>query len=177
MIRETIFSVFWNAPDDIIAMTHGGEVPMEAFPKGIPSLAENGIANQLILASKARNDAGDAIGIFTEVEVFSKGDPFEVYSTLVLPGQGALVSYQTKSRSTLMEPFSRVLASGERWSGEMEVGMTTGPAPDGRGTIIAASGQFAGMTGFHQQSMTFYTITQTGSAGRARERFFLTRSG
>ena len=170
-----IVEVTWRAPDDIIAMTHGGEIPMQIIPPGIQSLAGTGIDQQLVMVVKVRDAQDRVVGMMTEIEIFSPGDRFEVYSTLVLPGRGALASYQTKSRSTLMKPFAEVLAGAETWSGELDIVMSKGPLADGRGRLIAATGEFDGCTGFHQQSITFTAISATGSVGVTRERFELVR--
>ena len=156
-------------------MTHGGEIPIQAIPPGIQSLARTGIDRQLVMVVKVRDAQDRVVGMMTEIEIFAPGDRFEVYSTLVLPGRGALASYQTKSRSTLMEPFAEVLAGAESWSGELDIVITKGPLADGRGQLIAATGAFEGATGFHQQSITFTAISATGSVGITRERFELAR--
>jgi hypothetical protein len=173
MQNKKIVEVFWTPPDDVIAMTHGGKIPMDIVPPGIQSLAGTPIAHQLLLTAKVRDSAGTIIGMMSEIEIFSNDDAFEVYLTLVLPGRGALASYQTKSHKTLMEPFEKVLRTTDKWTGEMTVVMTTGPEAGDRGRLIAATGEFAGMSGFHQQDMTFHTITRSGSMGRVRERFVL----
>jgi len=175
MPNQEIVEVFWTPPDDIIAMTHGGKIPMDIVPPGVQSLAGTPIENQLLLTAKVRDASGTIVGMMSEIEVFSNGDAFEVYLTLVLPGRGALASYQTKSHTTLMEPFERLLKTTDQWTGEMTVLMTTGPEVDNRARLIAATGEFAGMTGYHQQDMTFRTITRSGSAGTACERFVLWR--
>lgn len=175
-MAKEIVEVTWKAPDDIIAMTHGGEIPMHAIPPGIQSLAGTGIDRQLVMVVKVRDAADRVVGMMTEIEIFSEGDSFEVYSTLVLPGRGALASYQTKSRSTLLEPFAEVLAGADSWSGELAIVMSKGPLAGGHGQVIAATGDFAGLTGTHQQSITFHAISAAGSVGVTREKFSLSRS-
>lgn len=168
-----IIEVAWKAPDDIVALTHGGEIPMHAIPPGIQSLAGTGIDQQLVMVVKVRDAQDRVVGMMTEIEIFSPGDRFEVYSTLVLPGRGALASFQTKSRSTLLEPFADVLAGAESWSGELDIVMTKGPLEGGHGQVIAATGEFEGMMGRHRQSITFTAISAAGSVGITRERFEL----
>jgi hypothetical protein len=173
MPSELVVDAYWRAPGDIIAMTHGGQIPMEMIPPGIQSLAGTAIDKQLVLVARARDKAGQVIGIITEIEIFSESDAFEVYLTLVIPSRGALASYQTKSRKTMMAPFLKVIETGKAWSGEMAVVQTAGPESANRGTVIAATGEFAGMAGFHQQTITYHSITSTGSVGLTCERFSL----
>ncbi|WP_157216643.1 hypothetical protein [Flavisphingomonas formosensis] len=174
---ETDVRVFWNAPEDMISFFHGGAVSMSMVPPGIQSLAGTPIANQLVMVVKVRDADGQVIGLLTEMEIFSDGDAFEVYSMLVLSGRGTIVTRQTKNRRTLMKPFERVFESGEDWSGEMDVEMSCGPLPEGWGEIIAATDEFAGITGRHRQTMRFRKITASGSEGTAEELFRLSGGG
>jgi hypothetical protein len=169
--------VYWNAPEDMISFFHGGAVTMSMVPAGIQSLVGTPIADQLVMVVKVRDEAGTAIGLLTEMEIFPEGDAFEVYSMLVLSGRGTIVTRQVKNRTTLMKPFQRIIETGEDWSGEMEIAMTCGPLDGSWGEIIAATDEFAGMTGRHRQKMTFRAITATGSEGTALEQFLLSPVG
>lgn len=177
MSTEHVVRVYWRAPEDMIAFFHGGAVSMAMVPTGIQSLAGTDIANQLVMSVKVRNDLGTIIGLMTEMEIFSSGDVFEVYTMLVLNGQGTIITRQTKNRTTLLKPFAAVIESGEDWAGEMAVAMTEGPIEGGWGEIIAGTDAFAGMTGRHRQCMTFRKITATGSEGTALEEFMLLPQG
>lgn len=171
---EREVQVFWHAPGDMIAFFHGGAVSMSMVPPGIQSLVGSPIANQLVMVVRVRDRDDREIGLLTEMEIFSDGDLFEVYSMLVLKDRGTIVTRQTKNRTTLMVPFQKVMESGEDWSGEMTVDMSCGPIEGGWGEIIAGTDEFAGMAGRHRQRMTFRAITSTGSVGTALEEFSLT---
>jgi hypothetical protein len=171
--RVTTVNFFWRQPDDVIAVTHGGAVATPPMPPQIQSLADPLIRKQLVLVAKVRDEQGTVVGTLSELEVFADSDAFEVYLTLVIPKRGALVSYQTKSINSVMTPISRVLASGSDWSGELAVLNTTGPLPDNRGRIIGATGEFAGLSGYHQQTFTYRRITRAEVLGTACERFVL----
>ena len=172
-MQDLVLEFYWTPPGDIIAMSHSGQIPMARTPVEIKPLPAIGAYKQLFLTAIIRDADDVEIGTISELEVFPDADAFEIYTTVVLSGRGTLVSYQTKSQKQLMAPFAKVIETGEAWVGKMSVPQTTGPTPDGKGTVIAATGAFAGMTGYHQQEITYSRISATGAEGRTCERFTL----
>lgn len=184
MSDEKIVKVYWNTPDDILAITHGGNVPMDMIPAGMESLAGTPIENQLVVMAKLRDETGKEIGIHTEIEIFPReGEPgasegtFEVYLTVVLPGRGALVVYETKSYTNpeIMGPYNEMLEKGE-WTGNVPVVQTAGPLPDRHGKVIAATGEFEGLVGRQQQIGIFTRMTPQFSNVNVCETFWLTKA-
>ena len=175
---QIIEKVYWNSPNDILAISHGGQISMDLIPPGIASLEGTDIANQLVVMAKIRDASGKEIGIHTEIETFPTdgSDEFEVILTVVIAGRGTLVVREMKSYSNpiIMGPVKEATEKGE-WNGEIDVLQTTGPAPEKYGIVIAATGEFEGMTGLQRQVSTFRRITPAVSDVDTCETFWLHR--
>lgn len=174
---DKVVKVYWNTPNDILAITHGGVIPMDTIPPGIRSLAGTDAANQLVVMAQVRDEHGKIIGMLTEIEVFTEGQTeFEVYLTVVIPARGAIVVRETKNYANpaIMDAFERMQGDGDSWEGEIEVVQTTGPAAGNQGVVIAATGEFEGMTGFQQQVSIFRKMTPRMSHVDTVETFWLT---
>jgi len=175
---QVIEKVYWSTPGDILAISHGGQISMDLIPPGIASLAGTDIAHQLVVMAKIRDESGREIGLHTEIETFPRdgSDEFEVILTVVIAGRGTLVVREMKSYSNpmIMDLFNEALEKGE-WRGEIDVLQTTGPAPGGYGLVIAATGEFEGMTGLQRQTSTFRRITPAVSDVDTCETFWLSR--
>lgn len=175
--QEQIFKFYWASPRDIIAMTHADQFPNEKFPKGIPSLVGTPIDNQLAMMATVRDENDKIIGVLSELEVFGRNaeSEFEVYLTIVLPGRGALVVREMKSMAfpEVVEPYKIAAQKGE-WSGSVNVVHTSGPLPGRHGEVIAATGEFAGMTGRQQQTAVYKNIKGNVTVVEVCETFLLT---
>lgn len=171
--------VYWRSPEDILALSHGGQIPMDLIPPGIRGLGHTPIAHQLAVMAMIRDAAGQVIGLHTEIETFPKagGAEFEVYLTVVIAGRGALVVRELKSYggTALQQPMAVAAEQGE-WIGELEVIHTTGPEPGGFGRVIAATGDFAGLTGIQRQVSVFRRLTPRGAQVENCEWFWLRRA-
>jgi hypothetical protein len=176
--EETVVKVYWSSPRDMMCMTHGGQFPNDLAPAGMESLKGTPIENQLLAAAKVRDEAGNIIGIHTEIEEFGRnGDEtdFDVILTILMPGRGALVVRQTKSMSfpEVAGPYEEAMKTGE-WNGAVDVVHTSGPLPGRHGEVIGATGEWEGMTGRHQQTAIYRKITPTVIHVDVCETFWLT---
>jgi hypothetical protein len=166
--QAKIFKFYWNTPRDVLAMTHGEQFPNELVPEGMQSLVGTTIV---------RDETGKAIGVLSELEIFGRNaeSEFEVYLTLVLPGRGALVVREMKSMvfPEVVEPY-KIAAEKGKWEGSVNVVHTSGPLPGRHGEVIAATGEFAGMTGRQQQIAIYKKIEGNVTVVEVCETFWLT---
>jgi hypothetical protein len=163
--------LYWRTPEDIISMTHSGQIASPRVPVGIASLPSISSRSQLVLVANLRDSTGAYVGTMTELEVFTDADEFEIYMTAVLPNRGAVASYQLKSWEGVMRPFIELGIDGREWVGSRTVLQTTGPAPASKGVVIASHGEFEGLAGLHQQTVTYTRISADGATAEACEHF------
>jgi hypothetical protein len=162
-MHERIVKFYWASPRDIIAMTHADQFPNDKFPAGIPSLVGTPIDNQLAMMAMVRDERDNIIGVLSELEVFGRKDEmeFEVNLTMVMPARGA--------------PYKIAAEKGE-WSGRADVLHTSGPLPGRCGVVIGGTGEFAGMTGRHQQTAIYKHIKGNVTVVEVCETFWLVPS-
>lgn len=163
--NEIIERFYWHCPKDILAITHGGQIEMPLIPPGIASLAGTAAERQIAVLIRLTDADGRPIGVGCELEITAppgQGDELEVYFTFTIPGRGALVVYETKNYANpaITSAIDEVTRTGS-WTGEIKVVQTTGP-DKGRGVVIAATGEFEGMTGHLQQISTFRRMSPDG---------------
>ncbi len=153
-IRETFT---FHAPDDGIAATHDGHPskPVKAFPAGIGLLNDPNLRAGFVLLAKARNRDGEVVGFASEMEEVAPQSNImqgrmQMLSTwtLELPGRGTIFMYETEDASEFAKKVVvPALALGKTWDQPWTFTTTTGPRPDGRGTIVGGTGEFEGITG------------------------------
>jgi hypothetical protein len=162
---ERIERFYWNSPGDILAITHGGQIGMPLLPPGIPSLAGTAAERQIAVLIRLKDAEGRPVGVGCELEITAppgEGDQLDVYFTITLPGRGALMVYETKNYANpAIRPALEEYDRSGAWSGEIRVVQTTGP-DQGRGVILAATGEFEGMTGYLQQHSLFRQLNGAG---------------
>jgi len=147
-----IESFFFNGPQDVVAITHNGKLPLAASPPGITLFSEPAIDKGFALITQIRNAAGEIVGYAAELEVHPEGDmltqnlKWNTDWVLVLPARGALFLHQQEHSGPLREIMKPVLA-GEDWRGDLRVQTTVGPRSDGRGVILGGTGEFTGARG------------------------------
>jgi hypothetical protein len=175
--QEQVFKFYWNSPRDVLAMTHGEQFPNELVPEGMQSLVGTTIDNQLAMMGIVRDETGKAVGVLSELEIFGRNaeSEFEVYLTMVLPGRGALVVREMKSMvfPEVVEPYKIATEKG-KWEGSVNVVHTSGPLHGRHGDVIAATGEFAGMTGRQQQTAIYKKIEGNVTVVEVCETFWLT---
>ncbi|MBM5812377.1 MAG: hypothetical protein FJ191_10500 [Gammaproteobacteria bacterium] len=136
------------------AITTGGG-PFAPTPAGIPLLEEPAIRDGLALTTTVHDGHGEVIGIATELE---SGHPdsrllrgrLMTHTTwsAFLPGRGGIVLYQVEDNWTLATRIiGPVLLLGRDFRGPWRHVNTVGPRTDGRGYVVAGTGEFAGRAG------------------------------
>ena len=178
MAHERCERFYWNTPEDLLAVTHGGQAVTAPVPPGIATLTGTDIDNFVVVLAKVRNSEGDLIGTLSELEVFSKDKGntlYEVYLTIVVAGRGSLFAYETKDSANpaLMGPYQEMMRTGKPWEGRIEGILTVGPASGARGILVGATGEFEGMAGFQQQSAVVTEVTQQSSKVAVCDAFWL----
>ncbi|MDP6395417.1 MAG: hypothetical protein QF466_08215 [Desulfobacterales bacterium] len=166
---------------DVVAIT-GGTIA-DAFPEGIPALAEPHIEHGLALLtmiSDADADAdadGKVVGFATELQemhedtsVLSGKIMIHTYWTLILPGRGSIFLYQTENNWMVMKEVIRPSrTTGETWRGERVSLNTNGPLPNGTGVIVGGTGEFAGIEGTFLEIGTLKGYKPPGSLHMSME--------
>jgi hypothetical protein len=157
---------YWNSPNDILALTHGGALPQEPKPAGMELLTDANVTHQVAVMMRIRDAGGEVVGIGSELEWLGEDQKLNVYFTIVIPSRGTLVSHQIKdyANQELLELFGKVMESGEAWSGHAPIVGTCGPNPDGTGRVIAGTGEFEGVRGHMSQTMNFRSLDPTSGA-------------
>lgn len=176
MSKEIIEKFYWHNPDDILSLTHGGKLPVAAIPPGIALLPEPAVTDQIVVTVRMRDAQGNVIGTMSELEVIHNSTVIDVYMTIVIPGRGSLFVYETKDydNPVLHAPYAESVKTGQPWTGEIATVQTSGPAIGAKGLVLAATGEFEGMTGFQQQTGLFTEIGPKGSRISLCETFWLT---
>ncbi|MBI1732037.1 MAG: hypothetical protein HYR49_04625 [Gammaproteobacteria bacterium] len=179
--RTEIFH--FSLPQDGIAVTHGGHVPLPAAPPGVPVFSKDALKRGFALLVRLRNAEGRVIGMAAELEVHPEGDmlatdlAWDTDWILVLPGRGMLVLHQQEHSGELgPKVINPTLASGQDWIGDWTVQTTVGPGAGRRGVILGGSGEFTDSGGSFVEidRLTRFSLT-TGLSGRVELR--LNRSG
>jgi hypothetical protein len=152
--RETFY---FHAPEDGIAATHDGQQskPVKPFPQGVGLLDDPNLRQGFVLLAKARNRDGEVVGFASEMEEVAPESNIlqgrmQMLSTwtLELPGRGTLFMYETEDASEFARKVVMpALLLGKTWDEPWTFTTTSGPRPDGRGTIIGGTGEFEGVTG------------------------------
>ncbi len=139
---------------DVVAIT-GGTAMLDAFPEGIPALAEPHIEHGLALLTMLSDADGKVVGFATELEAMHEDTSVlagkimtHTYWTLILPERGSIFLYQTENNWKIMrEIIGPARETGETWRGELVGLNTNGPLPNGHGIIVGGTGEFAGIEG------------------------------
>ena len=165
---KQVFSVYWDSPRDFLSVTHGGVVPLELFPPGMPSLSGTAVESTLLLTVTLRDENDRIVGIGAELESFSApletNEPFEVWWILMLPERGALYVHQfERFPQSLEDLFATAAESDRAWAGAFSATTTVGPRTDGRGEIIGGTGEFERAVGAVTESMIVREIRPDGS--------------
>jgi len=160
MSTERIERFYWSVPDDVLAISHGGRLPMQLIPDTMQSLADTPVESTVNVLIRLRDESGKAIGIGTELEFIPPTGYLQVYFTKVIPGRGMLVSYEEKDYNAprLTELMEEVNRSGKEWLGNEPIIGTCGPTKNRRGAVLSGTGEFYGMTGEMSQTMNFRRI-------------------
>jgi len=164
-----IVSVFMEGPEDILALTHGGHVPLAPYPPDIETLT-NGAEANLALIAKVRDAEGQVIGVASELEEFPQAEqdigadmePWQTYWTVLLTGRGALYGYHLERINPEHLAAIETSRAGEDWVGEIPGVNTVGPAPGGKGYVFHGTGEFEGMTGFFQERTVLRGVSADG---------------
>lgn len=136
------------------AITTGGG-PFAPTPAGIPLLAEPPIRDGLALTTTVHDGRGEIIGVATELESGHPGSRL-LHGRLMthttwsafLPGRGGIVLYQVEDNWTLAtRVIGPALLLKRAFHGPWRNVNTVGPRADGRGFVVAGTGEFAGRGG------------------------------
>jgi hypothetical protein len=179
MADETVEKFYWRAPEDILALTHGGQLALNAIPEGIENLEDTPIDNQLAMIAKIRDADDRIVGTMSELEVFPRTRDtatFDVYLTIAIPGRGSLFVEQTKNAAndTVRALYEEVARTGA-WAGNAPIINTAGPAPGAKGIVRSGTGDFEGMSGFQQQESKYLELAPGSAKAITCETFWLRR--
>lgn len=170
-----------RGPEDIIAVTHGKQVGIGAFPPGIPTLEGTELADTLLLIARLRDESGEIVGITSELEHFPDlpievGKPWDTYWTVVVPERGTLYGYHRERLSQeVYEVFASTRREGAEWRGRIEERQTVGPLPGNRGLVVGGTGEFEGASGWFVEIGELRGVTADGMLHATVElRFHLT---
>lgn len=149
-----IESFFFRSPEDGIAVTHSGRLPLGIAPPGVVALSEPAIDRGFALILNIRDANGEIIGFGVELEVHPEGDMFaedlrwETEWVLVIPGRGMLILNQQEHSGELgPKVINTIRETGSDWIGDWTVQTTVGPLANGRGVIVGGTEEFAAATG------------------------------
>ncbi|MCG8443721.1 MAG: hypothetical protein MI723_18115 [Caulobacterales bacterium] len=166
---ETERVVFTLETDrDLIAMTHGGQIPLTPTPPGVRSLEGTGADRSLVLAGLIRDESGEVVGVASELEYFPQPEeegakpPWDTYWTLVILGRGALFAAQQENIPAEHAPAFAAAEEGEGWTGSILGRTTVGPGPDGAGVVLGGDGEFAGARGTFVETVDLRAVTADG---------------
>ncbi|MFF7736570.1 hypothetical protein [Streptomyces sp. NPDC007984] len=151
-VEESFFS---EVPKDGVFVTHPGDLPLAAAPEGIPKLTEPRLRKAFALGGKLRDKSGTVVGFAVETEEVLPETDLEsgklvTHSvwTLSIPGRGTLILDQIENSSKVASTvFKPAFDSGKPWVGKLTENTTAGPRKDGKGVILAGTGDFAGARG------------------------------
>jgi hypothetical protein len=147
-------SFFFRSPEDGIAVTHSGRLPLGIAPPGVAALSEPAIDRGFAFIVNMHDANGAVIGFATELEVHPEGDMlaqdlrWETEWVLVIPGRGVLVLNQQEHSGELgAKVINTIRATGKDWVGDWTVQTTVGPLANGRGLVMGGTGEFEGAAG------------------------------
>jgi hypothetical protein len=147
-------SFYFRSPEDGIAVTHAGRLPVVIAPPGVVALSEPAIDRGFALILNVHDANGEIIGFAAELEVHPEGDMlaqdlrWETDWVLVIPGRGMLILNQQEHSGELgPRVINTIRETGSDWVGDWTVQTTVGPLANGRGVIVGGTGEFAGARG------------------------------
>jgi len=147
-------SYFIKMPDDIIAVTHAGQLSSGFMkPKGIEKFSEPINEGSVAFILKLRDENRKVIGYSAQLEVMAMvgdgGSPvMDTEWILVVPGRGTLFLHEVEKPTEIFETFQPYIDSGDAWKGNIEVLTTAGPNEDGTGKVVGGTGEFSGADGY-----------------------------
>jgi hypothetical protein len=158
------------APDDAIATTHGGYMPLPLYPPGIGALSDDRINRGFILLTKLRAADGTVVGFTSEQKVVSSKSNFAqgLLMTasswiLTVPGRGTIFLYETENQSEFLKKAGLpALSMGREWNEPWTFVTTAGPAPKGRGIIVGGTDEFEGISGTFSEVTHLRRFTPKG---------------
>jgi hypothetical protein len=148
-------------PADRIAATDGEAGGLRGKGAGAAMLLPaQFIAEPLLIEHfKVRDSAGNVIGVAARHWNGGGAGPSTTWSVL-LPSRGAMVLSATGEARGALESALRTggYGGGGAWGGEVAVQMQ----PDGSGSVVAGTGEFAGLTGSYTESWTVAAVDENG---------------
>ena len=175
---ETI-SFYLRLPDDIVSLTHGGDVGLKRSPQDIAMLPSRELGKSLAMTGILRDETGTPVGTGAELEYFPDGQApgvtWEVYWTVFVPGRGSIYGYEQEAVPPEHFEIFEHVAGGSDWSGPGIVGrVAAGPRSDGFGVILGGDGEFANAKGAMAEFAELTGLTTDGElSGTMELRFIL----
>ncbi|MCC7410584.1 MAG: hypothetical protein IT495_02970 [Gammaproteobacteria bacterium] len=138
-----------------VSITHGGNGPFAPSPPGIGLLSEPAINAGLALVTRVHDGRGNIVGVATELEAGHPGSNLlrgrimtHTTWSAILPGRGGIVLYQVEDNWILAtRVIGPALLRKRAFHGPWRNVNTLGPRADGRGYVVAGTGEFAGRAG------------------------------
>jgi hypothetical protein len=147
-------SFFFRSPEDGIAVTHSGRLPLGIAPPGVAALSDPAIERGFALLLNMHDANARIIGYAVELEVHPQGDmlaedlSWETEWVLVIPGRGMLILHQQEHSGELgPKVINTIRDTGNDWIGDWTVQTTVGPLAGRRGVILAGTEEFEGVSG------------------------------
>ncbi len=147
-------SFFFRSPEDGIAVTHGGRLPLGIAPPGVAALSDPAIERGFALLLNMHDANARIIGFAVELEVHPEADMlaqdlrWDTEWLLVIPGRGTLILHQQEHSGELGQKVINTMRdTGKDWVGDWTVQTTVGPLADGRGLILGGTEEFEGASG------------------------------
>lgn len=149
-----IESFFFRSPEDGIAVTHSGKLPLGIAPPGVAALSDPAIERGFALLLNMHDANARIIGYAVELEVHPQGDmlaedlSWDTEWVLVIPGRGMLILHQQEHSGELgPKVINSIRETGTDWIGDWTVQTTVGPLANGRGVIVGGTEEFEGASG------------------------------
>ncbi len=181
---EIVESFYVHVPEDVIAISHRGDLPIAAVPPDIAKLEEANLENGVAILTKVRDAAGEIIGFGAQLEVVLEGNApngDQIQATnwiLVIPGRGTVYLSELEAIGDFGTKILRpVIESGQDWEGEFMRIASAGPRADGRGEISAGTFEFAEMKGSFVEIQNYKKVTADGKLFTTTELRLFKKSG
>lgn len=145
--------LFIKTPEDILSVTHGGELALPYVPSEIQRLESDALSSGLAMTARVRDESGMVVGIASQIEYFNalvQDDKSLTHTiwTVQFPHSGTMIGYTMEHiPPQFTKILARVVKQQKPWSGQLAFQTSSGPNTNGDGVILAGAGEFSALTG------------------------------